>query len=125
MEIDGLKFRPLLFIILINYDCIYYPCCCCLTGEPIKFDPNFRGPVQNRKCTDVVCCIIFLIVILGYIALGTVAWFHGDPRKIISPTDSQGQFCGQTDTSNSVIGFAALSGVPSASWPLQVTPFTR
>uniref|UniRef100_A0A3B5LM84 Choline transporter-like protein n=1 Tax=Xiphophorus couchianus TaxID=32473 RepID=A0A3B5LM84_9TELE len=66
--------------------------------EPIKFDPNFRGPVQN-KCTDVVCCIIFLIVILGYIALGTV-WFHGDPRKIISPTDSQGQFCGQTDTSN-------------------------
>ncbi|XP_023195864.1 choline transporter-like protein 5 isoform X1 [Xiphophorus maculatus] len=70
-------------------------------GEPIKFDPNFRGPVQNRKCTDVVCCIIFLIVILGYIALGTVAWFHGDPRKIISPTDSQGQFCGQTDTSNS------------------------
>uniref|UniRef100_A0A3Q2DNM7 Choline transporter-like protein n=1 Tax=Cyprinodon variegatus TaxID=28743 RepID=A0A3Q2DNM7_CYPVA len=50
--------------------------------------------------TDVLCCIIFVIVILGYIALGTVAWIHGDPRKIVYPTDSQGQFCGQQNTSN-------------------------
>ncbi|XP_072245765.1 choline transporter-like protein 5-B isoform X2 [Leuresthes tenuis] len=69
-------------------------------GEPRKFDPNFRGPVQKRSCTDVVCCVIFVIVILGYIALGTVAWIHGDPRKIVYPTDSQGQFCGQQNTSN-------------------------
>ncbi|KAM6921578.1 choline transporter-like protein 5-B isoform 1-T1 [Xenentodon cancila] len=69
-------------------------------GEPRKFDPNFRGPVQNRSCTDVVCCVVFVVVILGYIALGTVAWIHGDPRKIVYPTDSQGQFCGQQNTSN-------------------------
>ncbi|KAM9848797.1 choline transporter-like protein 5-B [Aulostomus maculatus] len=69
-------------------------------GEPRKFDPNFRGPVHNRSCTDVVCCIIFIIVILGYIALGTVAWIHGDPRKVVYPTDSHGQFCGQQGTPN-------------------------
>ncbi|XP_008297699.1 choline transporter-like protein 5-B [Stegastes partitus] len=69
-------------------------------GEPRKFDPNFSGPVQNRSCTDVVCCVIFVIVILGYIALGTVAWIHGDPRKVVYPTDSHGQFCGQQDTPN-------------------------
>ncbi|XP_029939051.1 choline transporter-like protein 5-B isoform X4 [Salarias fasciatus] len=69
-------------------------------GEPRKFDPNFRGPVQNRSCTDVVCCVIFVIVILGYIALGTVAWIHGDPRKVVYPTDSHGQFCGQQNTPN-------------------------
>uniref|UniRef100_A0A3B5AVP6 Choline transporter-like protein n=1 Tax=Stegastes partitus TaxID=144197 RepID=A0A3B5AVP6_9TELE len=51
-------------------------------------------------CTDVVCCVIFVIVILGYIALGTVAWIHGDPRKVVYPTDSHGQFCGQQDTPN-------------------------
>ncbi|XP_071343712.1 choline transporter-like protein 5-B isoform X1 [Trachinotus anak] len=67
-------------------------------GEPRKFDPNFRGPVHNRSCTDVVCCVIFVIVILGYIALGTVAWIHGDPRKVVYPTDSHGQFCGQKNT---------------------------
>ncbi|XP_035509862.1 choline transporter-like protein 5-B isoform X2 [Morone saxatilis] len=69
-------------------------------GEPRKFDPSFRGPVHNRSCTDVVCCIIFIIVILGYIALGTVAWIHGDPRKVIYPTNSHGQFCGQQSTPN-------------------------
>ncbi|KAM9386361.1 choline transporter-like protein 5-B isoform 1-T1 [Pholidichthys leucotaenia] len=69
-------------------------------GEPRKFDPNFRGPVQKRSCTDVVCCIIFVIVTLGYIALGTVAWIHGDPRKVVYPTDSRGQFCGQQNGPN-------------------------
>ncbi|XP_039591836.1 choline transporter-like protein 5-B isoform X3 [Polypterus senegalus] len=67
-------------------------------GEPRKFDPAFKGPIHNRHCTDVVCCVIFVVVILGYIALGTVAWIHGDPRKVAYPTDSYGQFCGQHGT---------------------------
>ncbi|CAM4717760.1 unnamed protein product [Leuciscus chuanchicus] len=69
-------------------------------GEPHKFDPTFTGPVHNRGCTDVLCCVIFVIVILGYIVLGTVAWMHGDPRKVVYPTDSYGQFCGQQETPN-------------------------
>ncbi|XP_069050100.1 choline transporter-like protein 5-B isoform X2 [Lepisosteus oculatus] len=69
-------------------------------GEPRKFDPTFRGPVHKRYCTDVVCCVIFVVIILGYIALGTVAWIHGDPRKVVYPTDSYGQFCGQQGTPN-------------------------
>uniref|UniRef100_H3C3P7 Choline transporter-like protein n=1 Tax=Tetraodon nigroviridis TaxID=99883 RepID=H3C3P7_TETNG len=73
---------------------------CCCHGEPRKFDPSFRGPVHNRSCTDVVCCILFIVVILGYIALGTVAWIHGDPRKVVYPTDSHGQLCGQQNTPN-------------------------
>ncbi|XP_033873321.3 choline transporter-like protein 5 isoform X9 [Acipenser ruthenus] len=71
-----------------------------LYGEPRKFDPAFKGPIHNRHCTDVVCCVIFVVVILGYIVLGTVAWMHGDPRKVIYPTDSYGQFCGQQGTTN-------------------------
>ncbi|KAJ8274300.1 hypothetical protein COCON_G00089250 [Conger conger] len=69
-------------------------------SEPRKFDPTFRGPTHNRSCTDVLCCVLFIIVILGYIALGTVAWIHGDPRKVVYPTDSNGQFCGQKGTPN-------------------------
>ncbi|KAM4023367.1 choline transporter-like protein 5 isoform 3-T3 [Anomaloglossus baeobatrachus] len=69
-------------------------------GEPRKFDPKFKGPIGNRHCTDVLCCIIFVVVILGYIALGIVAWIHGDPRKIVYATDSYGQFCGQKETAN-------------------------
>uniref|UniRef100_A0A6Q2YPN6 Choline transporter-like protein n=1 Tax=Esox lucius TaxID=8010 RepID=A0A6Q2YPN6_ESOLU len=29
-----------------------------------------------------------------------LAWLHGDPRKVIYPTDSYGQFCGQKGTPN-------------------------
>ncbi|XP_068193560.1 choline transporter-like protein 2 isoform X2 [Antennarius striatus] len=67
-------------------------------GEPRKYDPNFKGPIQNRGCTDIVCCILFAICIVGYIAVGILAWSQGDPRKVIYPTDSMGQFCGQAGT---------------------------
>nr|XP_033506833.1 choline transporter-like protein 5-A [Epinephelus lanceolatus] len=69
-------------------------------GEPHRFDPSFRGPVRRRSCTDIVCCLIFIIVVLSYMALGIVAWLHGDPKKVLHPTDSYGQFCGQKGTSN-------------------------
>ncbi|XP_054870358.1 choline transporter-like protein 5-A isoform X2 [Amphiprion ocellaris] len=69
-------------------------------GEPYKFDPSFSGPVCRRSCTDILHCLIFTLVILSYVALGIVAWLHGDPRKMIHPTDSYGQFCGQKGTSN-------------------------
>uniref|UniRef100_A0A672TAT2 Choline transporter-like protein n=1 Tax=Sinocyclocheilus grahami TaxID=75366 RepID=A0A672TAT2_SINGR len=57
------------------------------TGEPRKFDPTFKGPIYNRGCTDILCCILFILALL--------AWSQGDPRKVIYPTDSKGQFCGQ------------------------------
>ena len=28
------------------------------------------------------------------------AWLHGDSKKVLYPTDSYGQFCGQKGTSN-------------------------
>ncbi|XP_068197772.1 choline transporter-like protein 5-A [Antennarius striatus] len=71
-----------------------------LYGEKHKFDPFFRGPVLRRSCTDVICCWIFVIVIISYIALGIVALRLGDPKKVLHPTDSYGQFCGQKGTSN-------------------------
>ncbi|XP_039694396.1 choline transporter-like protein 5 [Pteropus medius] len=76
-------------------------------GNPRTFDPNFKGPVANRNCTDVLCCIIFMLFIIGYILLGLIAWVHGDPRKVAFPTDSQGHFCGQkgTPTENKSILF--------------------
>ncbi|XP_041832994.1 choline transporter-like protein 2 [Melanotaenia boesemani] len=67
-------------------------------GQPRKYDPTFTGPIQNRGCTDIVCCIFFILAVLGYIAVGILAFSQGDPKKVIYPTDSQGQFCGQAGT---------------------------
>uniref|UniRef100_A0A8C2A0L7 Choline transporter-like protein n=1 Tax=Cyprinus carpio TaxID=7962 RepID=A0A8C2A0L7_CYPCA len=35
-----------------------------------------------------------------FICSGLIAWMHGDPRKVVYPTDSYGQFCGQQGTPN-------------------------
>ncbi|KAL4676048.1 hypothetical protein H8959_010193 [Pygathrix nigripes] len=63
-------------------------------GKPVKYDPSFRGPIKNRSCTDVICCILFLLFILGYIVVGIVAWLYGDPRQVLYPRNSTGAYCG-------------------------------
>ncbi|XP_077389806.1 choline transporter-like protein 5-B isoform X2 [Festucalex cinctus] len=66
-------------------------------GEPRKYDPKFRGPIQDRSRTDVMCSLIFAVVITVYVILGFTAWFNGDPGRFIHPTDSNGELCGQKE----------------------------
>uniref|UniRef100_A0A8C3QXR3 Choline transporter-like protein n=1 Tax=Cyanoderma ruficeps TaxID=181631 RepID=A0A8C3QXR3_9PASS len=82
------------------------------TGTPQKYDPTFKGPIYDRGCTDIVCCVLLVVAIVGYVVVGVVAWTHGDPRKVIHPTDSRGQFCGQQGTPNEVT-LRVLPGVSS------------
>ncbi|XP_023127017.1 choline transporter-like protein 4 isoform X1 [Amphiprion ocellaris] len=63
-------------------------------GEPAQFDPTFKGPIHNRGCTDIICCVLFLLVVLGYIAVGILAWLFGDPRHVLYPRNSTGWYCG-------------------------------
>ncbi|CAH1271865.1 SLC44A4 [Branchiostoma lanceolatum] len=63
-------------------------------GDPAKFDPEFKGPIENRSCTDIICCLLFIIFIAGFVAVGILAWVHGDPKLLLYPTDSQGNLCG-------------------------------
>lgn len=63
-------------------------------GEPHQFDPNFKGPLKKRSCTDIICCILFILVLLGYVGVGILAWLFGDPRHVLYPRNSTGWFCG-------------------------------
>ncbi|XP_076006074.1 choline transporter-like protein 4 [Genypterus blacodes] len=63
-------------------------------GEPAEYDPHFAGPIHKRGCTDIICCVLFIIVILGYLAVGMLAWLYGDPRHVLYPRNSTGWFCG-------------------------------
>uniref|UniRef100_A0A8D2KV47 Choline transporter-like protein n=1 Tax=Varanus komodoensis TaxID=61221 RepID=A0A8D2KV47_VARKO len=58
------------------------------------YDPSFRGPIQKRSCTDVICCVIFMVFIAGYIVVGILAWLYGDPRQVLYPRNSTGFYCG-------------------------------
>ncbi|XP_070702069.1 choline transporter-like protein 4 [Pempheris klunzingeri] len=63
-------------------------------GEAAQFDPAFKGPIKKRGCTDIICCILFMAVILGYLAVGALAWLYGDPRHVLYARNSTGWFCG-------------------------------
>ncbi|XP_056598029.1 choline transporter-like protein 4 isoform X2 [Triplophysa dalaica] len=63
-------------------------------GSPAQFDPNFNGPIHNRSCTDIICCILFMLVLAGYMVVGILAWLYGDPRHVLYPRNSTGSFCG-------------------------------
>ncbi|XP_076862368.1 choline transporter-like protein 4 isoform X2 [Brachyhypopomus gauderio] len=63
-------------------------------GEPAQYDPSFNGPIHNRSCTDIICCVLFMLVITGYIVVGILAWLYGDPRHVLYPRNSTGMFCG-------------------------------
>lgn len=63
-------------------------------GAPKPFDPTFNGPIKNRSCTDIICCILFVLYIVGMIALGIIAFAKGNPYKLLNSVDSDGNICG-------------------------------
>lgn len=66
-------------------------------GKPVKYDPTFKGPIANRSCTDVICCILFLVCIGGLGITGYFGFTMGNPYTLIYPTDSRGQICGVSE----------------------------
>ncbi|XP_057289899.1 choline transporter-like protein 4 isoform X1 [Hydractinia symbiolongicarpus] len=64
-------------------------------GKSRKYDPNFSGPIKNRSCTDIICCVLFLLYFIGMLAVGILAYSTGDPTKLLYPTDSHGDTCGE------------------------------
>ncbi|CAG2236249.1 SLC44A2_4_5 [Mytilus edulis] len=63
-------------------------------GEKRQYDPNFKGPIKNRSCTDIICCLLFIVFFTGMIICTVIGYTRGDPYKLILPTDSKGQICG-------------------------------
>ncbi|XP_049981493.1 choline transporter-like protein 2 isoform X2 [Alexandromys fortis] len=92
-------------------------------GTPQKYDPTFKGPIYNRGCTDVICCVLLFLAIVGYVAVGIIAWTHGDPRKVIYPTDSRGEFCGQKGTKNANKPFLFYFNIVKCASPLVLLEF--
>lgn len=89
------------------------------SGEPLRYDPDFNGPIRNRSCTDVLWLIVFILFlgVWGYVGFyGTLrllihilwaqrtnfsnAWFrftgikNGNVEKLLAPLDSRGKRCG-------------------------------
>ncbi|XP_022130827.2 choline transporter-like 2 isoform X1 [Pieris rapae] len=62
--------------------------------EPIRYDPNFNGPIHNRSCTDILWLIVFVLFLGGWGYVGYYGLTRGSIDKILAPIDSKGRRCG-------------------------------
>lgn len=69
-------------------------------GEALQYDPEFAGPLKNRSCTDIICLLLFLAFLGGWIVVAVFAVQGGDPERLLHPTDSEGRVCGRGEFAN-------------------------
>jgi len=50
---------------------------------------------NNRSCTDVLCCLIFVAFIGAMIAVAGYSLQRGNPLVLLTPYDSSGNQCGK------------------------------
>ena len=61
-----------------------------------ELDESYKyGPVHQRKCTDVICCLLFVVMIGGMVYVGVLGFKTGDPLLLASPFDEEGNQCGR------------------------------
>ena len=65
-------------------------------GRRRDYDPEFKGPLKDRSCTDVLCLFLFLAMIGAWIFVAVLAFMKGNPMTLIYPSNSRGEICGQT-----------------------------
>ncbi len=66
-------------------------------GIPKAHDPDFKGPIRNRSCTDVLCCLLFTAFITGVVLIACFAFTRGNPHTIIFPSDYKGNVCNMSE----------------------------
>ncbi|CAG2231425.1 SLC44A2_4_5 [Mytilus edulis] len=64
-------------------------------NETFQYDPDFEGPIKNRSCTDIICCLLFIIFIGGLAIISYFAFKYGDPSLLLNPVNSDGEMCGK------------------------------
>jgi len=58
---------------------------------------NGGAPVRsvNRSCTDILCLLLFIVFIGGWIGIGVLGIISGDPDLLVYPSNSRGEICGR------------------------------
>eukprot|EP00592_Proboscia_alata_P007421 CAMPEP_0194355902 /NCGR_PEP_ID=MMETSP0174-20130528/3750_1 /TAXON_ID=216777 /ORGANISM="Proboscia alata, Strain PI-D3" /LENGTH=665 /DNA_ID=CAMNT_0039125365 /DNA_START=68 /DNA_END=2065 /DNA_ORIENTATION=+ len=68
--------------------------------QKLTAQPDFQGPTDKRKCTDILCTIIIVLAWGLLTILGIYAIKHGDYRVVLYPMDYDGNICGLSNYSN-------------------------
>lgn len=72
--------------------CLATACCTpCVAGDQSK--TKYVGMKKNRSCTDVICCFVYFISVVGFFGLALLSYLYGDltgPKR-----DSNGFPCNE------------------------------
>lgn len=61
-----------------------------------KYAIKIKGmKMTDRSCTDILCCLVFVVFIISCVGVTGLSISQGDPSKIMTPFDSDGNQCGQ------------------------------
>ena len=67
------------------------------SANQIDGKPNLvkdKGPIKDRGCTDVLCFLLLIAFLAGWVVVGIYAFQNGNPLKLVYPSDSSGLICG-------------------------------
>lgn len=65
----------------------------------MEFDSKLEnGPVEDRGCTDVICCLIFVAFLIGWIIIFFFGVINGKPGQLLTPFDQFGNGCGYSSS---------------------------
>jgi len=66
--------------------------------ENMKFSEELaKGPVANRRVTDVLFCIFFLLFLAGMLVCAVYGWAKGTPKILFIGWDSDHRGCGYSN----------------------------
>ena len=88
--------------------------------EPIVERVEFDDFEDKRSCTDVLCCILFLVFIAGWLAVIALGFIYGKPYALIYATDYNSNICSRPCEST-----ATASSCPSTISQLKVGFYPR
>lgn len=53
-----------------------------------------NGPTEDRSCTDIICCLIFLAFLVGMVGVSGYGLTYGNPNLFLTMWDADGNCCG-------------------------------
>ena len=84
-----------------------------------------ESPVEKpRRCTDVLCCILFLVVFVGMMGASIYGYVAGAPWKLLAPVDGDLNICGYSpgyeDYQKLYIGDIEEAAKPSSALTFEI-----
>lgn len=68
---------------------------CCGCGKKVATEAPavLYKPYSKRGCTDILCCILFLVFLIGFVVIGITAVSSGDTNRLLYGVDYNGEVC--------------------------------